>query len=190
MSGGWYWLDENNQVCGPADHYLDDPRVHVGWGGEGDPARLRETAKREPHGIRPCGWERVAFTEIAEGCEVSTVFIGLDHRFSDTGPPLVFETMAFWGIHWIKPFPEPEGENDPYAQLRKPYDALYERHKDTPFRTEFDSERYSTWAEAEAGHQRMVEKLIHAVTVERDRQRAIMRGEIEEPPGTAEGSSE
>lgn len=30
---------------------------------------------------------------------VSTVFLGLDHNFDDNGPPLVFETMIFGGIH-------------------------------------------------------------------------------------------
>jgi hypothetical protein len=28
---------------------------------------------------------------------VSTVFLGLDHNFSDCGPPILFETMAFVG---------------------------------------------------------------------------------------------
>jgi hypothetical protein len=28
---------------------------------------------------------------------ISTVFLGLDHRFGDEGPPLVFETMVFKG---------------------------------------------------------------------------------------------
>lgn len=26
---------------------------------------------------------------------ISTVFLGLDHRFSDDGPPILFETMVF-----------------------------------------------------------------------------------------------
>lgn len=30
---------------------------------------------------------------------VSTVFLGLDHRFGDPGPPLLFETMIFGGEH-------------------------------------------------------------------------------------------
>lgn len=47
---------------------------------------------------------------------VSTVFLGLDHRFCGDGPPILFETMIFGG------------PND-QAQWR-----------------------YSTWAEAEAGH--------------------------------------
>lgn len=41
---------------------------------------------------------RVALTETADW-RVSTVFIGLDHRFSGDGPPLVFETMIFGGPH-------------------------------------------------------------------------------------------
>jgi hypothetical protein len=31
------------------------------------------------------------------GIQVSTVFLGLDHRFFGDGPPLVFETMVFGG---------------------------------------------------------------------------------------------
>jgi len=30
-------------------------------------------------------------------CWVSTVFLGLDHQFRPGGPPMLFETMAFWG---------------------------------------------------------------------------------------------
>lgn len=30
---------------------------------------------------------------------VSTVFLGLDYRFSSNGPPLLFETMIFGGDH-------------------------------------------------------------------------------------------
>lgn len=30
---------------------------------------------------------------------VSTVFLGLDHRFGTSGPPLLFETMIFGGPH-------------------------------------------------------------------------------------------
>jgi hypothetical protein len=41
------------------------------------------------------GERRVAFTVVAPGIEVSTVFLGLDHRFIGDGPPIVFETMVF-----------------------------------------------------------------------------------------------
>ena len=37
---------------------------------------------------------RVAYTRVLGMCDVSTVFLGLDHAFH--GPPLLFETMAFW----------------------------------------------------------------------------------------------
>ena len=36
---------------------------------------------------------RTEFDDIA----VSTVFVGLDHRYHGNGPPLVFETMIFGG---------------------------------------------------------------------------------------------
>jgi hypothetical protein len=39
---------------------------------------------------------KVASTRITERCEVSTVFLGLDHNFSG-GEPLLFETMTFGG---------------------------------------------------------------------------------------------
>jgi len=40
---------------------------------------------------------RVAHDIIRE-VEISTVFLGLDHRFGE-GPPLIFETMIFGGEH-------------------------------------------------------------------------------------------
>jgi len=39
----------------------------------------------------------VARTETADGARISTVFLGLDHRFGSDGPPLLFETMIFGG---------------------------------------------------------------------------------------------
>lgn len=40
----------------------------------------------------------VAQTHIGPAIMVSTVFLGLDHNFSDTGPPVLFETMVFNGL--------------------------------------------------------------------------------------------
>ncbi len=40
----------------------------------------------------------VAITNIGD-VKVSTVFLGLDHRLGDKGPPLMFETMIFGGPH-------------------------------------------------------------------------------------------
>lgn len=51
---------------------------------------------------------------------VSTVFLGIDHSFTDDGPPILFETMIFGG------------PNDQWQ------------------------ERYFTWDEALAGHNRVV----------------------------------
>lgn len=37
---------------------------------------------------------RVEYDEV-RGLRVSTVFLGLDHNFSNDGPPILFETMVF-----------------------------------------------------------------------------------------------
>lgn len=42
------------------------------------------------------GYQRVALDEVGE-VEVSTVWLGLNHRWADDGPPLIFETMIFGG---------------------------------------------------------------------------------------------
>lgn len=39
----------------------------------------------------------VAWTQITSEIEVSTVFLGIDHRHVGKGPPLLFETMIFGG---------------------------------------------------------------------------------------------
>jgi hypothetical protein len=39
----------------------------------------------------------VDYTEITSAVYVSTVFVGLDHRFGGGGPPIVFETCIFGG---------------------------------------------------------------------------------------------
>jgi hypothetical protein len=41
--------------------------------------------------------QRVSRTVINSKCDVSTVFLGLDHNFNETGDPLLFETMIFGG---------------------------------------------------------------------------------------------
>ena len=66
---------------------------------------------------------RVAYTIVAPGVTVSTIFLGIDHSFSSRGPPVLFETMVF---------------------------------------TDYGGEeqlRWSTFDEALAGHQQLVEKL-------------------------------
>jgi len=39
----------------------------------------------------------VECTHITSQIDVSTVFLGLDYRFSDVGQPIVFETLVFGG---------------------------------------------------------------------------------------------
>jgi hypothetical protein len=60
----------------------------------------------------------VARTQIADALDVSTVFLGLDHRYGD-GPPLLFETLPFWHGDSLEQF----------------------------------MQRYSTWQDAEQGHE-------------------------------------
>jgi hypothetical protein len=67
---------------------------------------------------------RVDQTTLPNGKQVSTVFLGINHRFSSEGPPLLFETMVF----------APGGSID------------------------VDCVRTSTWDEAQAMHDELVQK--------------------------------
>jgi hypothetical protein len=60
------------------------------------------------HEVAPCPWllpwaqwmetaDRQVKLSIQGDVRVSTVFLGLDHSFRDSGPPILFETMAFIG---------------------------------------------------------------------------------------------
>jgi hypothetical protein len=40
-------------------------------------------------------WDRTVRKTEVNGLLVSTVWLGMDHNFSQTGPPLIFETMVF-----------------------------------------------------------------------------------------------
>jgi hypothetical protein len=42
---------------------------------------------------------RVGYTDINDETYVSTVFLGVDHRFMGEGRPLLFETMVFGGAY-------------------------------------------------------------------------------------------
>ncbi len=37
--------------------------------------------------------------DVVDDIKISTVFLGLDHRFEGEGEPIVFETMIFGGEH-------------------------------------------------------------------------------------------
>lgn len=67
-----------------SDHYILDERHNP------VPCDLMTWAKAFE------GDRRVALTKVYDGCEVSTVFLGLDHSFG-SGSPLLFETLVFGG---------------------------------------------------------------------------------------------
>ena len=69
----YYYLDKNHQV------HACEPDKHPRWQWD-DESR------------------RVAKTTIGDA-EISTVFLLLDHSFDRDGPPILFETMIFGGIH-------------------------------------------------------------------------------------------
>ena len=54
-----------------------------------DWAFLGKTAERH---------KQIADTYLYE-CRISTVFLGINHSYSNDGPPLLFETMIFGGKH-------------------------------------------------------------------------------------------
>ncbi len=77
--------------------------------------------------FRDSNWRRVGWTEIGSQ-KVSTVFLGLNHRFMSEGPPILWETMIFgpwWG------------------------DGEYQ-------------ERYTSWDDAVAGHERACRRAFFA----------------------------
>lgn len=82
---------------------------------------------------------RVALTETAL-FQVSTICLGLNHRFSGKGPPILFETMVF----------------DLHPHLMELFGALREVHSDL----DDETRRYTTWNEAEYMHNAIVERLL------------------------------
>jgi hypothetical protein len=98
----WYVLDAENRTVA-----VDDL---ISW------AHWAEAANRH-----------VDWTQITSECEVSTVFLGFDHRHFGDGPPILFETMIFGG---------------PLDQSQW---------------------RYSSWDDAEAGHNAAVRKARAAI---------------------------
>jgi len=67
----------------------------------------------EPDLLKWASWyenadRRIGSAEIGEA-HVSTVFLGVDHGFDPSLPPLLFETMVFWKGHDL------DQEQDRYA---------------------------------------------------------------------------
>ena len=87
--------------------------------------------------------------------EVSTVFLGLDHGFEETGAPIIFESMIFEDTS-IKVL----GRTLKQVELELDYDEGSD-----PIVTQ---QRYCTHAEALVGHATMVadvKKLLHAAGI-------------------------
>lgn len=112
----YYILDDENNVV-----VVDDVLVWGEWFETAWPRR------------------RVAQTEIRDGAYVSTVFLGLDHRFGAPGPPLVFESMAFTARSEVR------------------FSVIFGREVEG-HGEELDCERCATWGQALMQHERMVEK--------------------------------
>lgn len=82
--------------------------------------------------------KRVAQTFLPNGVEVSTVWLGLDHRYTHRGRPQIFETMLF-------------------VKQRSSYE--FRGHKRVFERTPIGEQwRYSTEEEALRGHKTLVKK--------------------------------
>jgi hypothetical protein len=87
---------------------------------------------------------RVALTQLPDGIEVSTVFLGLDHNFGMNGPPILFETMVFG----------PAEETSIFGRIRMSRPEL---------NIEGAFARYATYDDAEAGHARIVKLMTDAI---------------------------
>jgi hypothetical protein len=96
------------------------------------------------------GEYRVVAQHWVRGWKVSTVWLGLDHRFGSPGAPLIFETMIFAPEDATIGREDWEG-GDAFSTLDDPRDL--DQHQ----------ERYPTETAARAGHDRalaaMVEQL-------------------------------
>lgn len=77
-------------------------------------------------------YKRVDLDEIGPYV-VSTVWLGLDHRFMGEGPPIIFETMVFTASAWHDEHGHEDPDHEPLIEI--------------------DVRRYCTEEEAMAGHQ-------------------------------------
>jgi hypothetical protein len=102
---------------------------------------------------------QVMSTKLIDGSVISTFFLGLDHQWGH-GPPLLFETALFSG----------------------------EKHFDPVLRREVSDSsvvaRYSTWAQAEAGHMEWIERCVPPDMIARTNQKTL-----EPYPSSAQASA-
>ncbi len=132
----WYVLDADHNVVA-----CDDTLVAADW--------FEQATKS--------GERIVAQTQIRDGAWVSTVFLGLDHRYAGEGPPLVFETMAFTSREeWCPGMDDREAREVETATGIPVPKLLTEGGWDIG--SELRYRRCSTWNEAVIQHERMVER--------------------------------
>jgi hypothetical protein len=91
---------------------------------------------------------RVVAQHWVRGWKVSTVWLGLDHRFGSPGPPIIFETMIFAPEDATIGRENWEAGGDAFSTLDDPRDLDHYQ------------ERYPTEAAAQAGHDRALASMI------------------------------
>src|SRR4051812_27278203 len=86
-------LDEAEGYCGAChDWTAPERRSFLGlYDKQGRPMSMRQFNDM----LGDMAYKHVAVTAIGDDVEVSTVWLGADHNFGPTGPPLIFETMVF-----------------------------------------------------------------------------------------------
>jgi hypothetical protein len=77
----YYRWDKTTDAIHPASSFMD------GWSEDREQARVAKTEIVVPDAWLDTATERTVW--------VSTVFLSMDHGFSDEGPPIVFETLVF-----------------------------------------------------------------------------------------------
>ena len=75
----------------------------------------------EPDVVKWAKWYEIANRHVGNtvigGIKISTVFLGLDHNFGGSGPPVLWESMIFGG------------ENDDYQERYTSYKRAVNGHK-------------------------------------------------------------
>lgn len=66
--------------------------IYYDW--DGHPIQLRQWVE-----LMEVGLDRHVADDMVGLVRVSTVWLGLNHNWSGSGPPLIFETMVFGGVH-------------------------------------------------------------------------------------------
>lgn len=83
--------------------------------------------------------DRHVRVSITAASSISTVFLCLDHNFFGEGPPLLFETMVFErSITGLK-------DDEPLRDVGHDFGVM---------------DRYATYDEAEAGHQKILDRIL------------------------------